>query len=63
MRTAARFFSALALVATVLPACLFYAGKLDLPQVKTGMLVATVLWFLTAPFWMERRGGASERRA
>ena len=39
------------------PPLLFFAGRLDLPQVKLWMLVATVLWFVATPFWMERKRG------
>lgn len=47
--------SYLALGATLLPAILFCAGRLDLPAVHGIMLAATVVWFATTPFWMGRK--------
>jgi hypothetical protein len=50
----AKAVSALALAGTILPPLLFFAGRLDLAQVKTWMLVSTVAWFAATPLWMER---------
>lgn len=46
--------SAIALMLVIVPACLYLAGSVDKPQMKGLMLIGTVLWFLTAPFWMGR---------
>ncbi len=54
MRAFARLVSWLALVGTILPPLLFFADRLDLPQVKLWMLVATVVWFAATPVWMDR---------
>ena len=54
MKTAAKVVSALALVGTIAPALLFFAGSIELPQMKTWMLVATVAWFVATPLWMDR---------
>lgn len=43
-------FAGLALI--IVPACLYLAGFTDKPQMKTLMLVGTVLWFVSAPLWM-----------
>ncbi|MBI5387213.1 MAG: hypothetical protein HZA90_21305 [Verrucomicrobia bacterium] len=51
----AQILSAVALVATLLPACLFFADRLSLPAVQQWMLGATALWFVATPFWMEHR--------
>lgn len=55
MRRSAQLVSALALVGTILPAVLFFIGRLDLDQVKGWMLAATAVWFVATPLWMERR--------
>jgi len=54
MRRIFQALSWLALAGTLLPAVLFYLGKLDLDQVKLSMLVATVVWFLATSLWMGR---------
>lgn len=45
--------SFLGLGLTVVPAFLVWAGVLTWDTHATLMLVGTVLWFVTAPFWME----------
>jgi hypothetical protein len=55
MKALARAVSWLALVGTILPAVLFFGGRLELVHVKSWMLASTVAWFATAPFWMRRR--------
>lgn len=47
-------FGALALL--TVPAFLFLAGTLTLDSVKLAMLVATIVWYVTTPFWMEKKG-------
>ena len=54
MITVARILSWLALGGTIVPAMLFYTGQVTLDQTRAGMLAATVVWFATAPFWMDR---------
>jgi hypothetical protein len=54
MTAAARIVSLLALAATIAPALLFFNGRATLEEVKLWMLLATVVWFLTAPLWMDR---------
>ena len=56
MKRTAQIVSGLAFVGTILPAMLFFAGGLDLDQVKAWMLAATVVWFVATPLWMERNG-------
>ena len=50
--------SACALTATLLPPLLFFAGKLTLAQIQPWMLLGTLAWFASAPFWMEHKTGA-----
>jgi hypothetical protein len=54
MKTAAKVVSALALAATIGPSLLFFAGSLELAQMKAWMLVATLVWFAATPLWMDR---------
>jgi hypothetical protein len=51
----AKALSVLALGATLLPALLFFAGRMDLPSTKQIMLAAAVLWLVATPFWMEHK--------
>lgn len=46
--------SVLALAASIAPAVLFLVGRMDLAQVHSTMLWATVAWFVSAAVWMER---------
>ena len=54
MRTVAQIVSWLALVGTLVPSLAFLAGSITLDAVKTWMLVSTILWFISVPFWMDR---------
>ena len=51
----AQLLSALALAATIIPPCLFFAGTLTRAAVQPWMLGAAALWFATAPLWMEHK--------
>jgi uncharacterized membrane protein YfcA len=55
MKSIAQIISWFALAGTIVPPLLFMADKLPLPQVKAWMLVATILWFVATPIWMERK--------
>jgi hypothetical protein len=57
MKRIAEILSWLALAVTLAPACLFFAGKLDLAQAQAWMLSGAVLWFIATPFWMEHKTG------
>jgi len=48
--------SLVGLVLTVCPAFLVFAGVMTWDRYATLMLVGTLLWFLSAPFWMKRHG-------
>lgn len=47
-----KFVSWAALVLLIVPALLFLTGKMSLEQVKTDMLIVTVVWFIVAPVWL-----------
>ena len=55
MRKIISIISRLSLVALMVPPIMYLAGSLPLPVVKTWMLVFTVVWFATVPFWMDRK--------
>jgi hypothetical protein len=55
MRLIAQIVSWLALAATILPAVLYLEDQMQLAHAKIWMLVATVFWFVTTPFWMGRK--------
>ncbi len=55
MKRVTQILSGIALAGTLLPACLVFAGRLDLAIMRQWMLVATVVWFLATPFWMEHK--------
>ncbi len=56
MNSVAKILAPLALVATILPAVLFLFKALGEGPMKATMLIAAVVWFATAPFWM--KGGS-----
>ena len=60
MRTLAKCVSAAALIGTILPSLLLFAGLVPLEQMKWWMLVATLAWFGATPVWMGRSGGTGD---
>jgi len=54
MRLLLQLISWAALAATAFAPVLYAAGQVDLPRTKLAMLVATIVWFATVPFWMDR---------
>ncbi len=57
MKRVAKLVSFVALAGTLVPPVLFFADKLPLSATQLWMLAAAVVWFATAPFWMEHRAG------
>ena len=57
MKTLAQCVSWCALAGLACAAGLFFVDRLDLAATKQWMLLATVLWFATAPLWMEHKAG------
>jgi hypothetical protein len=53
MRLVLQRVSWVALAATASAPVLFLAGQLSLPSTKWVMLLATIVWFATAPLWMD----------
>ena len=54
MRLVLQIVSWAALAATASAPVLYAAGEIALPRTQMVMLVATIAWFATTPFWMGR---------
>jgi len=63
MRSILQIISLLALIALTLPSVIFLAGKMELNTVKWLMLVATIVWFVTATGWMWKDNGTESQQA
>lgn len=63
METVWKALSVIAVALTVVPAFLVFAGDLAWNTHATLMLVGTVLWFVTAPMWMEGSKAKRKRSA
>jgi hypothetical protein len=55
MKRIAQIISWIALVGTIVPPCLFFAGQLSLVVMQQWLLGAAVVWFVATPFWMEHK--------
>ncbi len=56
MKALLKILSFIGLLLTVVPSLLVFAGTMDISQHKMYMLLGTVLWFGSAPFWLGRKG-------
>ena len=61
MRRILQIISGLSLAGTIVPAILFYLGKMELDALKSTMLVATVTWFVATSMWMGRTPAAVQQ--
>ncbi len=60
MRKIAQIISWLSLVALTVPSILYLAGgRMELDTVKNIMLIASLVWFLSATPWMWKEKSAS----
>ena len=50
--TLLKILSYLALAGTIIPSLLVFLGEMDLSINKKIMAVSMLLWFVTAPFWI-----------
>lgn len=50
-----KIISAIGLILTLGPSVLVFLGLIPLETHKILMLIGTVLWFATAPFWMNKK--------
>ena len=55
MKTILKAISLLGLGLTVAPALLVFGGAISWEQHAGAMLVGALLWFGSAPFWMQER--------
>ncbi|WP_187262703.1 hypothetical protein [Pontibacter beigongshangensis] len=52
MHTILKLISYLGLLLTVVPSVLVFLGKIELDFHKNLMLAGMIMWFLSAPFWL-----------
>lgn len=55
MKTFLKIVSFAGLLLTILPSLLVFGGRMELGTHYHWTLAGTVLWFATAPFWMDRK--------
>jgi hypothetical protein len=55
MKSILKIFSAVGLILTVVPSFLVFSGAITLDMHKWLMLLGTIIWFFTAPFWMNKK--------
>lgn len=55
MRTLAIIISFIGLALTIIPSFLVLIGETTIDQNKNFMLIGTLLWFGTVPFWMNKK--------
>ncbi len=55
MRLVLQLISWIALIMTVLPSLIYFSGNMELDHVKLLLIVASVVWFVVTPFWMDRK--------
>jgi len=55
MITILKTISYAALVITLVPAFLVYAGIMSFESYKYWVLAGTLVWFATAPFWINKK--------
>lgn len=47
--------SVVGLLATIVPPVFMFLGSMELSEMKTWMGVGMLLWFVTAPFWINKK--------
>jgi len=55
MRLVLQIISWIALAMTVIPSIVYFSGNMDLDRVKWLLVLATVVWFVVTPFWMDKK--------
>lgn len=53
--TLLKIISYLSLAGTIIPSFVVFFGDMDLQLSKSIMAVSMVVWFLTAPFWINKK--------
>lgn len=54
MRNLLKLLSFVGLLLTLFPSIFYFSGYISTDMHKLLMLIGTALWFLTAPFWMNK---------
>ncbi len=55
MRSILKVISLVALIITIVPSVLVFTGTISLENNKLLMILGTLLWFASAPFWMNKK--------
>ncbi|KAA1258784.1 hypothetical protein LF1_13070 [Rubripirellula obstinata] len=62
MNTSTKVISLVGLLATIVPCVLFFFGIIGHEAVKLAALIGTIVWFISTPFWMNRKLGPDADR-
>lgn len=54
MKTLIKILSYLGLALTIIPSILVFMEKIEMGTNKNLMAIGMLLWFVTAPFWMNK---------
>jgi hypothetical protein len=55
MKAFLKILSATGLILTLAPSFMVFSGVITLDMDKWLMLLGTIMWFVTAPFWMNKK--------
>ena len=55
MKILLQLISLVGLLLTIVPSILYFSGSLTSSTQQWLMFIGTVLWFASAPFWMNKR--------
>ncbi|MCK5456626.1 MAG: hypothetical protein KAI45_05815 [Melioribacteraceae bacterium] len=55
MKTLLKLVSLVGLLATIVPSFLVFADIITLDTNKLLMMLGTLLWFISVPFWMNKK--------
>lgn len=58
VKTIIKIISIFALVLMILAAILFFNDKTDIDNTRKIIAIGTILWFISAPYWMDRKASA-----
>jgi hypothetical protein len=54
-----KIISHLALAGTIIPSLLVFFSDLDLQVNKNVMAISMIAWFITAPFWINKKAAST----
>ena len=57
MRLVLKIVSVIGLMATIIPSIMVLNDMITLENNKLIMMFGTILWFISAPFWMNKKVG------